>query len=62
MHVEAEGGLLENIKHRAKVQKACVSFGVAEGNGENLQHGKNKSMSSNYCTTLNMLQGLGSVL
>lgn len=62
MQTEAEGGLLGNIKHGTKVQKACVSFGAAEGNGENLQHGKNKSMNSNYCTALNMLQGLDSIL
>lgn len=63
MQTEAEGGLLGNVKHGGtKVQKACVSFGAAEGNGENLQHGKNKSMNSNYCTALNMLQGLDSIL
>lgn len=62
MQTEAEGGLLGNIKHGTELQQACVSFGLAGGNGENLQHGKNKSMNSNYSTTLNMLQGLDSIL
>lgn len=55
-------GTIGNIKHGAKVQKACMSFGVAEGSGENLQHGKNKFINSSCCTTLNMLQGLDSIL